>query len=1153
MRFELWTSFRMALCAISLLSTPVLARADFGSALSFNGTNSYVSTPPIDLSAGSGASFEAWIKPNDLTSTAYSEIIRQQADATNPDWILAFQGNGTLLSFGLKLNGNYSELHVPVNPSDYADGNWHHVAAVYDGANQILYRDGVQIGATARAGNVSFSGTINGIAASLKPSPGEFFNGTLDDIRVWSVGRTATDVTNNMFLPLTGGEPGLAAYWRFDEGAGTTAGDSSPNGVTGTLVNNPIWVHSTVISSLGGISGPTSDVTSNSATMNGTIFTVGSPASGYFEYGADTNYGNQTASQDVGSGPGAVVITNALSGLLPAHGYHYRLVAQDANGSVSGLDKPFFTLGNGGMALNFNGTNSYVRFPAINLSATNSLTLEAWIRPVNISSNTYSDIIRQQGSSNPDYLLAFQNHGTVLSFGVKTVSAYQEVHVPISASDFADGNWHHIAATYDGSAQRVYADGAQIDSVTNLSGNLTFTSTVADIGASPAGPSEFFNGLVDEVRVWNVALSDAQLTQLLNNEVIGNESGLAGCFRFDEGSGTLANDLSGNGHNGTLFNSPAWVNSTAPLVSAPGVITVLATNVSTNSATLNGTVIPAGVPTSFYFRYGLTTNYGSQTIAQNIGNGAAPVPVSSTVSGLLPSALYHFRIFASNSLAIFNGQDRTFSTVSPLAGKALSFNGSNSYVRLPVMDFSSSNKLTLEAWIKPSDITTPLNSTIICQQAFSTTDWLLGFESHGNILAFGLRTGNFYQELQAPFSPGDVADGNWHHVAATYDGAIKRLYFDGVLIASAGQSGNVAFTATNDSIGAAYNGVSGSSFFNGQIDEVRIWGAARSSGEISQNFNRSLTGAEAGLAAYYRFDEGAGTTANDSTPNGRTGVLINAPAWVISTVPLLPLQVVITGFSPAVGLQGTSVTITGTNLLTTTSVLFNGVSASFTTNSNFALSATVPAGATTGPITVANGAGSSVSTNAFIVDNAAPSISITTPANATFVTNLSILRALATDSAGGSGVSSVSFYIQRESDFNFWTGTGWGQPTALAAVLSGGQWVRNSGLPSGANLTDGAYTIYATAYDNAGNSSIVNIGVTVNRAGAIIPIHRLANGHMQLDFAGIPGRTYRIQASTNLSAWSDIGSVTVDSSGTLQFEDANAAAFSTRFYRTVTP
>jgi len=100
------------------------------------------------------------------------------------------------------------------------------------------------------------------------------------------------------------------------------------------------------------------------------------------------------------------------------------------------------------------GTNSYLTIPSINLNSSNRLTLEAWIKPINITSSNYSDIIRQQGSGNPDWLLGFQNYGSLLSFGLKTGAGnYQELRAPIDPSSLTDGGWHHIAATYDGTTR----------------------------------------------------------------------------------------------------------------------------------------------------------------------------------------------------------------------------------------------------------------------------------------------------------------------------------------------------------------------------------------------------------------------------------------------------------------------------------------------------------------------------------------------------------------------------------------------------------------------------------------------------------------------------------------------------------------------------
>jgi len=57
----------------------------------------------------------------------------QQAPRYDPDWLLNFRSNGTVLAFGLTAAGyGYRELQIPINPSDLTDGYWHHIAATYD-------------------------------------------------------------------------------------------------------------------------------------------------------------------------------------------------------------------------------------------------------------------------------------------------------------------------------------------------------------------------------------------------------------------------------------------------------------------------------------------------------------------------------------------------------------------------------------------------------------------------------------------------------------------------------------------------------------------------------------------------------------------------------------------------------------------------------------------------------------------------------------------------------------------------------------------------------------------------------------------------------------------------------------------------------------
>jgi hypothetical protein len=96
---------------------------------------------------------------------------------------------------------------------------------------------------------------------------------------------------------------------------------------------------------------------------------------------------------------------------------------------------------------------------------------------------------------------------------------------------------------------------------------------------------------------------------------------------------------------------------------APAALTGGASGVSTTTATLNGSVNPNGIPTTWIFEYGTSTGYGSKTPAQNAGSGTAAVSVSAPVSGLQTGRVYHFRVVATSDAGTTTGSDQTFSTV----------------------------------------------------------------------------------------------------------------------------------------------------------------------------------------------------------------------------------------------------------------------------------------------------------------------------------------------------------------------------------------------------------------------------------------------------------------------------------------------------------
>ncbi|HEX8752682.1 MAG TPA: hypothetical protein VF731_04620 [Solirubrobacterales bacterium] len=127
-----------------------------------------------------------------------------------------------------------------------------------------------------------------------------------------------------------------------------------------------------------------------------------------------------------------------------------------------------------------------------------------------------------------------------------------------------------------------------------------------------------------------------------------------------------------NGTSGNVYvarSGTAHLEVFGPLVygEAPAVITEGATAIANTEATLHGTVDPKEEATTWQFEYGTTTAYGNAVPASpgNAGEGSAPAPVSTVLTGLQPGTKYHYRLRATNGSGSATGGDEVFTTASP--------------------------------------------------------------------------------------------------------------------------------------------------------------------------------------------------------------------------------------------------------------------------------------------------------------------------------------------------------------------------------------------------------------------------------------------------------------------------------------------------------
>ncbi|AUP78016.1 LamG-like jellyroll fold domain-containing protein [Flavivirga eckloniae] len=244
-------------------------------------------------------------------------------------------------------------------------------------------------------------------------------------------------------------------------------------------------------------------------------------------------------------------------------------------------DAEYFTLGTtesytSNYHLSFNGTTRYVDLGDTN-DLTENFTISAWIK-----SNANGRTIVSKGSA-AGYEFTINSSGNlVMSFNSGTQTVTSTNNVPQNV-------WHHVAVIYNGSTTKVYIDGIE-DGTANISTDPVANSESFLIGASGSSPSNFFSGEMDELRVWNRALTVDQLRFVMNQEIEisgGNIYGtiipqtvtkhetssipladLMAYYPFSQVRGNcVLNESSNTTENGRLYNIPtsSFESQTAPL------------------------------------------------------------------------------------------------------------------------------------------------------------------------------------------------------------------------------------------------------------------------------------------------------------------------------------------------------------------------------------------------------------------------------------------------------------------------------------------------------------------------------------------------------------------------------------------------------------
>ncbi|MGZ0017826.1 LamG-like jellyroll fold domain-containing protein [Yeosuana sp. AK3] len=214
------------------------------------------------------------------------------------------------------------------------------------------------------------------------------------------------------------------------------------------------------------------------------------------------------------------------------------------------LSTIFTTLLAAQTALNFDGVNDYVL--GTNDASLNLMqgTIEAWIKTSNAGSGSRGILVKQY-----QYGIALKDNSLIVAEwgqGEKN-----------SNINVADNTWHHVAFSFSNmlaNGSKLYIDGLPVLSFTYQVSTNSSQHIIAGAGNMSL---QYFNGDIDQVRVWNTFRTDEEILSNYRKCMNGNETGLVMLWNFDEGTGTTASDITGNNNNGTLTNMDAntdWIN-----------------------------------------------------------------------------------------------------------------------------------------------------------------------------------------------------------------------------------------------------------------------------------------------------------------------------------------------------------------------------------------------------------------------------------------------------------------------------------------------------------------------------------------------------------------------------------------------------------------
>jgi gliding motility-associated-like protein len=529
-----------------------------------------------------------------------------------------------------------------------------------------------------------------------------------------------------------------------------------------------------------------------------------------------------------------------------------------------------------GDALTFDGATQRVDIGNTTLGnfGTGNFTVEAWIR----TSAANGTIVTKRaacGTSN-FFSLGISGSKTTTEIGTDNTD-----YVILRGNAIVDDNrWHHLASVRNGTSLSLYVDGV-LDATTTISGTQNVSNTAAlAIAESPACSGGWFTGSIDEVRLYNTALSTANITADMTNTTSAAPANLQAYYNFDDASGSILTDQVSGANNGTLSNNPTWIESYAmvvPPLTAPS-------GVSPSGMTINWTTPPVGVVTNYILDVSTTSNFGSPIS----GSPFTTTSTSQVLTSLTTGTIYYYRVRADKTSVTGQGSFAKGSQMATNAPTFTSFSPSSGAVGnlVTVTGTNLNNSTSLNIGGVPAIIVSNTGASLVGMVMPGASSGNVSVTTNG-----GTVTGAGTFTVKANGAPG-IQQGNKLHDTSLSGFALQG---SSVTLSADGNTALVGSVGFNSYNGAAYVYVRSGGAWTQQGGRLTPSGSVGApqfgvSGALSADGNTALVGglydnSTVGAVWVYTRDntgtwtqQGSKLVGSDHTGAGYAGISVSLSA-----------------------------------------------------------------------------------------------------------------------------------------------------------------------------------------------------------------------------------------------------------------------------------